>query len=651
MPRLLTRLGPPLDLPFEANTDSMQARGLVGWWPMIGANGVSIPGYVGARVLMATAGSPPIVADPVVGRMLSLDGTTQFAAAAAGAIPVFQQTTPFSVACWFSTTDTDAGLVGNMNVGTTAGWFMDVNAGSVRMVLANAAVTAGRAVRTTSTSLNGGALTHVVATYDGSSSSAGILIYVNGYSVALTGLLNTTPGTLVDNACAVGIRPGLMVGRITDPRIYNRVLNTAEVWQQFAPQTRWELYRTIKWRTIVRGTPTPVVATPGTIALTNSLLAPKPLVRPQPSVVALTSAMLAQKPLVRPKPSAVTLTTALPASTPRIRPLPSSVALSTTGLAPVIPRVIRPGLVSLTLTAQAAIPALRAPQSAVSLLLSEPAPHARLTGLPGAVPLATTLADVRARFILRNVGLIGLTTAEPTPTPQLRPLPALVALSASALLARAQIHPLSSVVALALSLLAPSIQTGSGTTVSPSTVALALSILATMPRLRTNPTLVPLTATTLAPQALVKPKPSSVALALTQPSPVLRLITYPLLVPLVASVLSPRSLLRPRPSLVTLLLTVPLATPDIGSPPVVALPGVIGVVLAAPAPQTQRGIHPGVVTLFLVIPDPTGNGTSAVPVYIGPLHSLGSGQPTGANAGGGPTGANPGGTRTGATYP
>ena len=32
-------------------------------------------------------------------------------------------------------------------------------------------------------------------------------------------------------------------GLLSDVRIYNRALSAAEVWQQWAPQTRWELYR------------------------------------------------------------------------------------------------------------------------------------------------------------------------------------------------------------------------------------------------------------------------------------------------------------------------------------------------------------------------------------------------------------------------
>lgn len=278
MPRLLTRPGPPLDLPFEVNPTSPQAVGLVAWWSMLGpgANGTVAPNYVGSRSPQTLLNGQPYVNDRELGRALDYNGSSYASVSPVGAVPTFQETTPFSVACWFRTSTSNAGpLIANWNGGVSPGWEVDMNAGSIRLLLLNAGATAGRVTRTTSTSMAGGALTHCVCTYSGNSSSSGILIYINGFLVALTSALNTAPGTLVDNGVALGYSVvALYTGRLAgDVRIYNRVLSAAEVFQSYAPQTRWELYRLAKWRTIVRNPAVQYTISPaGTVTPAGALV-------------------------------------------------------------------------------------------------------------------------------------------------------------------------------------------------------------------------------------------------------------------------------------------------------------------------------------------------------------------------------------------
>lgn len=252
MPRLLTRPGPPLELPFEANTDSIQARGLVGWWPTLGpgAQGAALPGMAGPRPMMTLGNGPLYVGNPTVGRMLSFNGTTQAGSASPTAGTAFQQTTPFSVAFWYASTDADGPIVANYAVGAVAGWQIDINAGSIRGFLLNSGATAGRGARTTSTAFGGGALTHVVATYSGNSAASGWSISINGAAVAMTTALDTDPGTLGNNGVWLAFNNSVLyAGLLADPRVYNRVLSPAEIFQLYAAQTRWELYRPIKART------------------------------------------------------------------------------------------------------------------------------------------------------------------------------------------------------------------------------------------------------------------------------------------------------------------------------------------------------------------------------------------------------------------
>lgn len=255
MPRLLAQTKPPLGQSFVLNRDSIQALGLVGWWPTIGpgAGGSLVQGLAGSQRRAPLSNGLSFANNGTLGRVLAFNGTTHVAIVPFGAVPTFQETTPFSVAFWFASTDANGPLVSTFYTSVNAGWKIDINAGSIRGLLQDAASTVGRIVRTTSTSLAGGALTHVVATYSGNSAASGWKIYINGVSVALTTVLDTAPGTLGDVGLILGFdNAQLYAGILADVRVYNRVVTAPEAWQIYAPQTRWELYRPSKWRTIAR---------------------------------------------------------------------------------------------------------------------------------------------------------------------------------------------------------------------------------------------------------------------------------------------------------------------------------------------------------------------------------------------------------------
>lgn len=267
-----------LSIPFERNDHSPQARGLVGWWPTVGASRSVLPGYAGSLAPMVTANAPAVVGDSEVGQMLLLNGSNQFAATIVGGLPLFQQTTPFSVAQWVRTTDTDAPFVSNWNILGTPGWRTDINNGSLRLLIVNA-VASGRVVRTTATTYGDGNLYFFVATFSGNSAASGITLYVNGVAVAMTGVNDADPGTLVNHNAALGANLAFLAGSIADPRVYNRALSAAEVWQMYAPQTRWELYLPL----VRRSHRVPAITTPlnadGAVTPTGALTrqANKPL--------------------------------------------------------------------------------------------------------------------------------------------------------------------------------------------------------------------------------------------------------------------------------------------------------------------------------------------------------------------------------------
>lgn len=94
------------------------------------------------------------------------------------------------------------------------------------------------------TTITLGAVYHVVATYD----QQNLRIYINGIQE------NSSAQTLAVGAAATFTYIGAFnnqtvfttnfwKGNIGDVRIYNRALSAAEVYQLYAPQTRWALYR------------------------------------------------------------------------------------------------------------------------------------------------------------------------------------------------------------------------------------------------------------------------------------------------------------------------------------------------------------------------------------------------------------------------
>jgi hypothetical protein len=80
----------------------------------------------------------------------------------------------------------------------------------------------------------------IVASYNG----AELVVYVDGVEAGRTaGTGNIKPGTLTE--LRIGARGNDIAywqGDIADVRIYNRALTPADAWQIYAPQTRWELY-------------------------------------------------------------------------------------------------------------------------------------------------------------------------------------------------------------------------------------------------------------------------------------------------------------------------------------------------------------------------------------------------------------------------
>lgn len=232
---------PPLGVNYSLNRASPQAVGLVGWWPAIGGNaGIRRDLASGFNGVYA-AGSIPlgnaVAARPEMGPMTTFaaGGTDSYVV---GTIPALDATAAgFSATAWVivaSTASTDGAVVGKLN--TTApfnGWMM-WRSGATFVFYINAGA------RATSATIATGNLYHVTMTWDGTTPK----IYINGQINATGSSYTTVPvsgfpfhiGRYHDAAGRA------FDGQIGDVRYYNRALSAAEVWAQWNPATRWNLY-------------------------------------------------------------------------------------------------------------------------------------------------------------------------------------------------------------------------------------------------------------------------------------------------------------------------------------------------------------------------------------------------------------------------
>lgn len=238
--------------PFVLNRDSIQAKGLIGWWPGFPAGGPKLYDISGRNHHGAlTNFDAPYSAtscwrggvDGGFGALrFNLTNTVNLG-------DNFGGMTALSVSCWYSAFTTNATInralvakFGNESAFDSSDSFaLGVQAfgsrgltfalGGPNVVLA-ATVNQGDATT---------AIYHGVATYDGTTAK----VYLNGKLVnsgAASGALNAASGTncLIGGEVA-GTPGGNFDGFIEDVRIYNRALTAAEVWAMYDPKTRWEL--------------------------------------------------------------------------------------------------------------------------------------------------------------------------------------------------------------------------------------------------------------------------------------------------------------------------------------------------------------------------------------------------------------------------
>ncbi len=266
---------PPLDGPFELNTDSPQATGLLAWWPMLGSRGASsIQDKAGIYAGTGTLVGGTWVANGVLGMGASFASDAQYITVGTlGALGSTVLAAGFSISEWLqcSTKTATRPCFGAFNSGANTALRIRLNSDT------NDALHAGYIDFYLRPNLNPGDINCEVAVDTGVTDGAPHLvcavchtairiveIYLDGKPQTVTyANAGAAGGTYGNFAYAVGLGclngrgtiTGLSPGAIYEGRIASRLWTGAECWQMYDPATRWELYRPTRrwWPKVIGG--------------------------------------------------------------------------------------------------------------------------------------------------------------------------------------------------------------------------------------------------------------------------------------------------------------------------------------------------------------------------------------------------------------
>ena len=235
-------------IPFTLNRASPQAAGLVGWWPTVQASGGFAREYTSNfHATAAGAGTtvPSVTFDPVVGPMLSYDGSDDYLEAL-GSTKI-RVPDALTLAAWVQPTDfanyamiCTKNPVNGDSSNLAGDWEWRTDPGTGQVIFLHQ--TGARAFSSYSgPTLSSGTLYHLAVTLV---EGGNVVFYVNGLATTTTAQSGAF-GVGNDNTVLIGRRRdgNYFKGLIGDLRIYNRALSAAEIWSLYAPQTRWDLYR------------------------------------------------------------------------------------------------------------------------------------------------------------------------------------------------------------------------------------------------------------------------------------------------------------------------------------------------------------------------------------------------------------------------
>jgi hypothetical protein len=213
---------------------SVAPSGLIGWWRM----GEGSIGPLNGT--MTNMESTDIVMDsPFQGafarRSLLFDGVNEYVDF--GNVLAFERTSPMSFSFWakHSVSSSWYYVLEKQASGTPQGWAVQFSyTGSLAIQITNTWATNCLQVRTTGTDWADGVWHHFVVTYDGSSTAAGVKMYVDGSLQLMATVYDTLSATIINTATLkIGgstlDTPHYFPGNLDEVAAYNRALSQAEV--------------------------------------------------------------------------------------------------------------------------------------------------------------------------------------------------------------------------------------------------------------------------------------------------------------------------------------------------------------------------------------------------------------------------------------
>src|SRR3989344_2019060 len=181
-----------------------------------------------------------------IGQGLNFDGVNDYVNTSAKAF-AFERTDKFSIAMWYKLskpiTTTSPTLFGNIAGAGNRGYALGFKGAGecssttkIGFVLISTWSSCNKLVACTTNNHPSFGWHHVVSTYDGSSQTTGVKIYIDNVSYAITSVANGLTATTVNNlAMRIGDdqTSDYFRGIIDDVRVYNRVLSANEVTQLY----------------------------------------------------------------------------------------------------------------------------------------------------------------------------------------------------------------------------------------------------------------------------------------------------------------------------------------------------------------------------------------------------------------------------------
>lgn len=146
----------------------------------------------------------------------------------------FERTDTFSMSCWFKTTAATGAIIARRG-GSAAfkGWEFNNTSGQLGINLSSNNVTGNRLVaRTTLSTFNDGVWHNYICTYDGSSSTSGVLMIVDGVNVAVTSTIDNLTADISNdvngNIASRNNGENPWGGNLDEISLWDKVLTLAE---------------------------------------------------------------------------------------------------------------------------------------------------------------------------------------------------------------------------------------------------------------------------------------------------------------------------------------------------------------------------------------------------------------------------------------